>query len=357
MDKRYVFLICNGIFLVLLAKTSGEEEEEEEDNRTKNGFLNEFQEAELPLCIGTQASYLETSYEVHVRHEDEELLSIKLSECHRPSLNVTLVEYKQDEATSEGQILDKEKEEDGIGGEEYSRTYDVIEADNCEENDEIEEEEVVDESEEPLNKLSTEELNKKFEEFIRKMKEEIRIEARQQLVLVNATTKLLACVYVFSGMALVGIVLSKAADYLVEKQETLLIKAMHMGRGVGPSEILEEIETKKVKYKCFMIAAFLIVLIVVGMVVLDRVERLDTIDAFYCVCATITTLGYGDKLFNKSRPHFCYILDFDKHSLFGSVVAELNAEKRQKEIVKWVLSRRTTNVDLEEADVDNDKFI
>ncbi|KAK4341913.1 hypothetical protein RND71_037729 [Anisodus tanguticus] len=167
MDKSYVFLICNGIFLVLLAKTSGEEEEEE-DNRTKNGFLNEFQEAELPLCIGTQAPYLETSYEVHVRHEDEELLSIKLSECHRPSLNVTLVEYKQDEATSEGQILDKEKEED-----------------NCEENDEIEEEEVVDESEEPLNKLSTEELNKKFEEFIRKMKEEIRIEARQQLVLVK----------------------------------------------------------------------------------------------------------------------------------------------------------------------------
>ncbi|KAK4355176.1 hypothetical protein RND71_024147 [Anisodus tanguticus] len=200
MDKSYVFLICNGIFLVLLAKTFGEEEEEEEeeeeDNRTKNGFLNEFQEAELPLCIDTQASYLETSNEeVHVRHEDEELLSIKLNECHRPSLNVTLVEYKQDEATSEGQILDKEKEEDGIGGEDYSRTYDVIEADNCEENDEMdpenvflleeEEEQVVDESEEPLNKLSTEELNKKFEEFIRKMKEEIRIEARQQLVLVK----------------------------------------------------------------------------------------------------------------------------------------------------------------------------
>ncbi|KAJ8542839.1 hypothetical protein K7X08_005362 [Anisodus acutangulus] len=195
MDKSYVFLICNGIFLVLLAKTFGEEEEEEEeeDHGTKNGFLNEFQEAELPLCIDTQASYLETSNEeVHVRHEDEELLSIKLSECHRPSLNVTLVEY---EATSEGQILDKEKEEDGIGGEDYSRTYDVIEADNCEENDEMdpendflleeEEEQVVDESEEPLNKLSTEELNKKFEEFIRKMKEEIRIEARQQLVLVK----------------------------------------------------------------------------------------------------------------------------------------------------------------------------
>ncbi|KAK4355174.1 hypothetical protein RND71_024145 [Anisodus tanguticus] len=177
----------------------------------------------------------------------------------------------------------------------------------------------------------------------------------------SATTKLLACVYVFSGMALVGIVLSKAADYLVEKQETLLIKAMHMGRRVGPSEILEEIETNKVRYKCFMIAAFLIVLIVVGTVVLARVERLDTIDAFYCVCATITTLGYGDKSFSTKAGRIFAIFWILTSTLclgrFFLYVAELNAEKRQKEIVKWVLSRRTTNVDLEEADLDNDGVV
>lgn len=120
----------------------------------------------------------------------------------------------------------------------------------------------------------------------------------------SATTKLLACVFVFSGMALVGLVLSKAADYLVEKQETLLIKALHMGRRIGPSEILEEIETKKVRYKCFMVAVFRIVLIVVGTVVLARVEKFDTVDTFYCVCATITTLGYGDKSFSSKGGHF-----------------------------------------------------
>jgi len=32
--------------------------------------------------------------------------------------------------------------------------------------------------------MSTEELNKKFDDFIRRMKEEIRIEAQQQLVMV-----------------------------------------------------------------------------------------------------------------------------------------------------------------------------
>lgn len=38
---------------------------------------------------------------------------------------------------------------------------------------------------EEVNEASTEELNRKIEEFIRKMKEEIRIEAQQQLISVR----------------------------------------------------------------------------------------------------------------------------------------------------------------------------
>ncbi|XP_049412914.1 uncharacterized protein LOC125875895 [Solanum stenotomum] len=181
MDKNYVFLICNGIFLVLLANTSSEEEKEEEEKEEDDGFLNGFQESKLlPLCIGTRASYLETTKEeVHAQQREDEM-SIQLSKSHEVPLNVensimTIVEYEQDESTLEG-------EEGGIGGEECSRTYEVVEEDNYEENDFFTEEESDDE---PLNKLSNEELNKKFEEFIRKMKEEIRIEARQQLVLVK----------------------------------------------------------------------------------------------------------------------------------------------------------------------------
>ncbi|MCD7466758.1 hypothetical protein HAX54_003763 [Datura stramonium] len=196
MDKNYVFLICNGIFLVLLANTSSEEkeEEEEEEKAEEDGFLNEFQEEEkeeLPLYIDTRVSYSETSEEeVHVQHEDEKVMSIQLSKSHElplnvENLNMKIVEYKQDETTSEGQVLNEEKEEGGIGGEECCRTYEIIVADNCEENDLFTKEEEEEESDEPLNKLSTEELNKKFEEFIRRMKEEIRIDARQQLVLVK----------------------------------------------------------------------------------------------------------------------------------------------------------------------------
>lgn len=63
--------------------------------------------------------------------------------------------------------------------------------------------------------------------------------------------KLLACLFVFSGMTLGGLILSRAADYIVEKQEVLLVKAMHRHEKAGPAEILKDVETNKVKYKFF----------------------------------------------------------------------------------------------------------
>jgi len=77
-------------------------------------------------------------------------------------------------------------------------------------------------------------------------------------------TKLLACAFVFSGMALMGLILSKVADYLVEKQEVLLIKAMHMRQKVGPSEILKELEINRTRYKSFLVFFLLVILVIVG---------------------------------------------------------------------------------------------
>ncbi|XP_060195339.1 two-pore potassium channel 1-like [Lycium barbarum] len=177
----------------------------------------------------------------------------------------------------------------------------------------------------------------------------------------SATAKLLASFFVFSGMAFGGMVLNKGADYLVEKQEKLLIKAMHMRDKAGPSEIVEEIKTNKVRDKCILITASLMVLIVVGTVFLAKVEKLSTIEAFYCVCSTITTLGYGDKSFSTKVGRvfaiFWILTGTICVALFFLYAAEFNTERRQKDLVKWVLTRRMTNVDLEEADLDNDGVV
>lgn len=174
-------------------------------------------------------------------------------------------------------------------------------------------------------------------------------------------SKLLACAFVFAGMALVGVVLTKAADYLVEKQETLLVKSLHVHQKLGKTEMLKEVEVNKVKYKCLVTLVILLVLIAVGTIFLVTVEKLDLVDAFYCVCSTITTLGYGDKSFSTEAGRVFAIFWILTSTIcvaqFFLYLAELNTERRRKDLVKLVLTRRITNVDLEAADLDNDGVV
>ncbi|XP_057463888.1 two-pore potassium channel 1-like [Actinidia eriantha] len=173
--------------------------------------------------------------------------------------------------------------------------------------------------------------------------------------------KLLSCIFVFTGMGLVGFVLSKAADYIVEKEEILLVKAIHMREKVGPSEILKEVESNKAKYKFFTSLTLLLVLVIVGTVFLSQFEELDLVDALYCVCATISTLGYGDESFSTQGGRlfavFWILMSTICLAQFFLYLAEMYTENRQRSLIKWALTRKLTNSDLEAADLDNDKVV
>lgn len=174
----------------------------------------------------------------------------------------------------------------------------------------------------------------------------------------SVLSKLLACAFVFVGMAVGGLILSKAADYLVEKQEILLIKALHIRHKLGPMDMLKEVEINGVRYKCILFVIIILVLIIVGTVFLILVEELDFIDSFYCICSTITTLGYGDKSFSTTGGRvfgiFWILTSTISLGQFYLHLAQLNTEKRQMKLVNWVLSRQITSVDLEAADLDGD---
>nr|XP_023923326.1 two-pore potassium channel 1-like isoform X2 [Quercus suber] len=188
-----------------------------------------------------------------------------------------------------------------------------------------------------------------------------QIEGYGDLVPDSTLTKLLACAFVFTGMALIGLILSKAADYLVEKQETLLVKALHMSHNVGTTEILKEVETNKVRYKCLTVFILLLVLVIIGTIFLATVEKLDLVDAFYCVCATITTLGYGDKSFSTEVGRAFAVIWILTSTItlaqFFLYIAELNTERRQRALANWVRTRKMTSVDLEAADIDDDGVV
>lgn len=175
------------------------------------------------------------------------------------------------------------------------------------------------------------------------------------------TTKLLASAFVFSGMAIIALFVSKAADYLVEKQEVLFFKALHMDMKSNEAKMLRQIETNKTKYKFYTAALLLVTTIVVGTLFLWKVEKLSLVDSFYCVCATITTLGYGDKSFSSKLGRtfavFWIITSTMILALFFMYLAEIYTERRQKMLAKWVLTRRMTTMDLEAADLDSDRKV
>lgn len=173
--------------------------------------------------------------------------------------------------------------------------------------------------------------------------------------------KFLACIFVFTGMALVGFVLSKAADYIVEKEEILFVKAIHMRERFGLTEILKEAETNKAKYKFLTTLAFILLLIIVGTFFLYQVEGLNLFDSFYGVCATITTLGYGDKSFSTKWGRlfaiFWIVISTISLAQLFLYLAELYTESRRRSLINWVLTRKMTVTDLEAADLDHDNTV
>ncbi|XP_021771352.1 two-pore potassium channel 1-like [Chenopodium quinoa] len=173
--------------------------------------------------------------------------------------------------------------------------------------------------------------------------------------------KLFAAAYVFVGLALIGLILSKAADYLVEKQEALLVRALHMSHEFGPSDIMKKIKRNKAKHKVVLIFVFLLFLMLSGTLFLKFVEKMRFFEAFYCVCATVSTLGYGYPSFSSLGGRVFAILWI----LIGTIcvaqfflyLAELHAERRQNHLVERVLTRCMTDFDIEAADLDDDGVI
>ncbi|KAM7280638.1 hypothetical protein ACFE04_007772 [Oxalis oulophora] len=169
-------------------------------------------------------------------------------------------------------------------------------------------------------------------------------------------TKLLACLFTFSGMAIIALILTKAADYIALKQQFSLIEALHG----TPWRTIDTKYKHKTKYNILIASIVLFVFVITGTVFLILIEGLDIVDAFYCVCSTISTLGYYDKSFSTVWGRiFGVVWILGSTLCLGQLflhVAELVVDNNLREMVKLVLSKRlVTNFDLEEAKVDEEE--
>ncbi|GAB4845991.1 hypothetical protein Ancab_024995 [Ancistrocladus abbreviatus] len=193
-DKSYIFLLCNGI-LVFLAKYSTrvtnssqpqinlEDEFFEKDDENLQP-TNPLSSSESLEKIGQDEDEDEGWRKWLVLREEE-----KRTEDGEEEKNEEMMGEKRETKGGEREengILDDEEQmerkcgENGLSVEVQKEK----EKEEEEDEDEDEDEDVNEDEEGGITTMSTEELNRKFEEFIRKMKEDIRIEARRQLIMV-----------------------------------------------------------------------------------------------------------------------------------------------------------------------------
>jgi len=180
------------------------------------------------------------------------------------------------------------------------------------------------------------------------------------LVPQSVGAKLFTCAYVFVGFGLVGVLVSGAANYLVEKQEKILAHKVHLKhkQKCNSEEVVDDDEVVAAKWKVAISGAAVVLLFITGVLVLMFCEGQSFINAFYCVCVTVTTLGYGDQSFHTKAGRIFAIFWILSSTVcvaqFFLYVAESRTEERQYQLAAWALSRPTTRADLEAADVDGD---
>ncbi|KAJ8429456.1 hypothetical protein Cgig2_015308 [Carnegiea gigantea] len=179
-DKKYIFLLCNGI-LVFIAKYSSRTVKNQPSTQQE---MMSTDHNDLLFRNYLQPSLENATLEEYVVAEEEkEEDVIRLLEAKEVMPEEELQEEDTQFLITDGGEREEDDDDEGYVREQYdneSYIEDEVKEVVLEELQELEQEE---EEEEEIAEISTEELNRKFEEFIRKMKEELRIEAQQQLIM------------------------------------------------------------------------------------------------------------------------------------------------------------------------------
>ncbi|CAK8538923.1 unnamed protein product [Lathyrus sativus] len=175
-----MFLLCNGLLVFVgLTRSFSSSSCDTDDNKPSYNteVLSSLQYIEEEDC--SQSHILDVEVNEPKLEREAEKRTSEPDEQSAEEEEEKVEEMKEvEKEEGEVELFDVEDEEEDKGSE---FDYVLNEEHNIEEE---EEENYVEEGEEESCMLSTEELNKKFEDFIRKMKEDLRIDARRHLVMV-----------------------------------------------------------------------------------------------------------------------------------------------------------------------------
>ena len=170
IDKNFIFLLFNGL-LVFLAKYSGLISSSSKYNLSDDQPFKSYEDVPQAesIVLEPKAPLLEkeVALEADEAVKNSIVMEGRQEEEAEAEAEAAAAEIETENFTMEGEEEDGENWGLMTSGEEEEEENDAFVGED-----------------EGNRVLSTEELNKRFDEFIRKMKEELRIEARQQLVMV-----------------------------------------------------------------------------------------------------------------------------------------------------------------------------
>ncbi|KAJ8766569.1 hypothetical protein K2173_023816 [Erythroxylum novogranatense] len=195
IDKNCIFLLCNGL-LVFVAKYSGLISSCSKYENPSVVSFRSFEDGMQTLELESKGRFLRTVeyqendvYNMVQGTDDEGVNGLQLEDKEKREFIVEVEEEEEEKEKEDGVygvlMCEAFLTEDGNDEGHLNDLDGEVDVQEAEEQERYESEDDDDEEEEENWELSTEELNKKFDEFIRRMKEEIRIEAQQQLVMVN----------------------------------------------------------------------------------------------------------------------------------------------------------------------------
>ncbi|XP_030552936.1 two-pore potassium channel 3-like [Rhodamnia argentea] len=181
----------------------------------------------------------------------------------------------------------------------------------------------------------------------------------------STATKMFSIMFVLVGFGFIDILLSAMVSYVLDLQESYLLRAAQDRKENKDSGGSYLIDLKKgrmrIRMKVALALGVVVICIGIGVAAMHFVERLGWLDSFYFSVMSVTTVGYGDRAFT-SLPGRIFASIWLLVSTLAVAraflyLAEARVDKRQRRIAKWVLGHDMTIAEFLAADIDNNGFV
>ncbi|PPR97768.1 hypothetical protein GOBAR_AA22889 [Gossypium barbadense] len=179
------------------------------------------------------------------------------------------------------------------------------------------------------------------------------------------TTKLFSILFVLVGFGFIDILLSGMVSYMLDLQENYLLRTVQHGGQKKDSTRSYIIDVNKgrmrIRMKVELALGVVVLCIGIGVGAMHFVESLGWLDSFYLSVMSVTTVGYGDRVFRTLPGRlfatiwlFVSTLAVARAFLY---LAEARVDKRHRKMTKWVLGHDLTISEFLAADIDNNGFV